>query len=50
MSRGKAQELISSGRVQLNYRETLKSDAPVAQGDVISARGPASSRSPRSAA
>ena len=24
---------------QLNYRETLKSDAPVAQGDVISARG-----------
>ena len=39
MSRSKAQELISSGRVQLNYRETLKSDAPVAQGDVISARG-----------
>ena len=39
MSRGKAQELISSGRVRLNYRETLKSDAPVAQGDVISARG-----------
>ena len=39
MSRGKAQELISSGRVQLNHRETLKSDAPVAQGDVISARG-----------
>ena len=39
MSRGKAQELISSGRVQLNYRATLKSDAPVAQGDVISARG-----------
>ena len=27
------------GIVQLNYRETLKSDAPVAQGDVISARG-----------
>ena len=39
MSRGKAQELIASGRVQLNHRETLKSDAPVAQGDVISARG-----------
>ena len=38
MSRGKAQELISSGRVQLNHRETLKSDAPVVQGDVISAR------------
>ena len=28
-----------AGRVQLNHRETLKSDAPVAQGDVISARG-----------
>ena len=39
MSRGKAQELISSGRVQLNHRETLKADAPVVQGDVISARG-----------
>ena len=26
-------------RDRLNYRETLKSDAPVAQGDVISARG-----------
>lgn len=39
MSRGKAQELIASGRVQLNHRETLKSDAPVAEGDVISARG-----------
>ena len=25
--------------LRLNYRETLKSDAPVAQGDVISARG-----------
>lgn len=39
MSRAKAQELITSGRVQLNYRETLKSDAPVAEGDVVSARG-----------
>lgn len=39
MSRGKAQELIGAGRVQLNHRETLKSDAPCAQGDVISARG-----------
>lgn len=39
MSRGRAQELIASGRVQLNHRETLKADAPVAQGDVISARG-----------
>ena len=39
MSRAKAQELIASGRVQLNHRETLKSDAPVAQGDIVSARG-----------
>ena len=39
MSRARAQELIASGRVQLNHRETLKSDAPVAEGDVISARG-----------
>mgnify|MGYP000821924144 FL=1 len=39
MYKRQAQELISSGRVQLNHRETLKSDAPVAQGDVISARG-----------
>lgn len=39
MSRGKAQELISSGRVQLNYRDCLKSDAAAAQGDIISARG-----------
>lgn len=39
LSRGKAQELIASGRVQLNHRETLKSDAPIVQGDVVSARG-----------
>ena len=39
MSRAKAAELIASGRVQLNHREAMKPDAPVAQGDVISARG-----------
>ena len=39
MSRARAQELIASGRVQLNHRETLKSDASVAQGDIVSARG-----------
>ena len=39
LSRGRAQELIASGRVQLNHRETLKLDTPVAQGDVVSARG-----------
>ncbi len=39
MSRGRAAELIVSGRVQLNHRETLKPDAPVREGDVVSARG-----------
>ena len=39
MSRGKAAELIASGRVQLNHRETLKPDAPVREGDAVSARG-----------
>ena len=39
MSRAKAAELIASGRVQRNYRETTKPDAAVAEGDVISARG-----------
>ncbi len=39
MSRAKAAELIASGRVQLNHRETLKPDAPVREGDVVSARG-----------
>lgn len=39
MSRGRASELIASGRVQLNHRDTLKGDAPVRQGDVVSARG-----------
>ena len=38
-SRAKAAELIASGRVQLNHRETLKPDAPVREGDVVSARG-----------
>lgn len=39
MSRGKAAELIAAGRVQKNHREAAKGDAPVAQGDIISARG-----------
>jgi len=39
MSRGKAAELIASGRVQLNYRETTKPDALMRAGDVVSARG-----------
>ena len=39
LSRGKAADLISSGKVQLNYRECVKPDRPVAEGDVISCRG-----------
>ncbi len=39
MSRGKAVELIASGRVQLNHRETLKPDVLLREGDVVSARG-----------
>ena len=39
MARGKAAELIESGRVQLNWRECTKPDKPVAAGDTVSARG-----------
>lgn len=39
LSRGKAAEAIAAGRVQLNYKECLKSDRTVAAGDVISCRG-----------
>jgi len=39
LSRGKAAELISAGRVQLNYRDCLKGDKPVGEGDTISCRG-----------
>lgn len=39
LSRGRAADAISAGRVQLNHRECLKPDRPVAQGDVISCRG-----------
>ena len=39
LSRGKAADLISAGRVQLNHRECGKCDRTVAQGDVISCRG-----------
>ncbi len=39
LSRAKAADAISSGRVQLNHRECLKPDRPVAQGDVLSCRG-----------
>lgn len=39
LSRGKAADLISSGRLQLNHRECVKPDKSVAQGDVLSCRG-----------
>lgn len=39
MARGKAAELISSGRVQVNWRECTKPDKLLAAGDTISARG-----------
>jgi RNA-binding protein YlmH len=39
MARGKAAELIASGRVQLNWRECTKPDKLLAQGDTVSARG-----------
>ena len=39
LSRGKAADAISAGRVQLNHRECVKPDRTVAQGDVIACRG-----------
>ena len=39
MSRGKAAELVSSGRVQVNWMECTKADKPLTEGDTVSARG-----------
>lgn len=39
LSRGKAAELVSAGRVSLNHRECTKCDRAVAQGDVLTCRG-----------
>lgn len=39
MARGKAAELISSGRVQVNWRECTKADKLLTEGDTVSARG-----------
>ncbi len=39
VARGKAAGLISAGRVELNHRPCVKSDHPVAQGDVMTCRG-----------
>lgn len=38
-SRGKAADLVSAGRVQVNWRECTKPDKLLAEGDVVSARG-----------
>ena len=39
MARGKAAELISSGRMQVNWRECTKPDKLLSAGDTVSARG-----------
>lgn len=39
LSRGRAADLIQSGRVSLNHREVLKPDRAVTQGDTVSCRG-----------
>ncbi len=39
IGRSKAAALIASGRMQLNHRECVKPDKPVAEGDVLSCRG-----------
>ena len=39
IGRGKAQDLISGGKTEVNHMPVLKSDRLIAQGDVISCRG-----------
>lgn len=39
MSRGKAAELVQSGRLQVNWRECTKPDYQLHQGDTVTARG-----------
>ena len=39
LARGKAADLVTTGRVSLNHRECLKPDKPVSQGDVLTCRG-----------
>lgn len=39
VSRGDAEDLISTGRVQLNHKETLQKDKAVAEKDLLSIRG-----------
>ena len=39
LSRGKAADVISAGRVEVNHALCLKSDRTVTQGDVLTCRG-----------
>jgi len=39
LSRTRAAELVSSGRVQVNHRIEIRPDAKVSQGAVLSVRG-----------
>lgn len=39
LSRGEAQRLVSAGLVKLNHAPTLRADAKLSEGDLISARG-----------
>ena len=39
VSRGRAAEFIQSGKVQINWQDTTKSDRSVSNGDVITVRG-----------
>ena len=39
LARGKAVDLVTTGRVSLNHRECLKPDKPVAEGDILTCRG-----------
>ena len=39
LSRGEAQKLIAAGLVKLNHAINTRSDAKLAEGDLISARG-----------
>ncbi len=39
LSRGRAAELISAGRVSVDHRECLKGDKTVAEGDVLTCKG-----------
>lgn len=39
IGRGKAAEVIAAGRVQVNWRDCIKADKMLAQGDTVTARG-----------